>query len=162
MKDVKEAKENVTVWASSLLPETPSGRLAMVGDLQDTGMLTKDQALVLLDSPDTSKFLSSEGSRLKAIDLLLDRAVESGKKPPYYPALGLDLYLDRAKKLFAEMIVEEAPADKLSILEACITELEGKVSKQTAIGDALNQITQGQGPTTQQTRDPNAGRSQTY
>ena len=74
--EIMEAKDDLQIWTSSLLPETPSGRLAMVGDLFNTGLVTGNQALSLMDSPDTSKFLTSETSRQRAIDLLLDRALD--------------------------------------------------------------------------------------
>ena len=141
---IKEAKDNLSIWTSSLLPETPAGKLAMVGDLFNTGLVKGDQALSLMNSPDTNKFINSETSRLKAIDLILDRAVESGKKPNYYPALGLDLYLDRARKMFAELIVDEGEdSDKLDVLSSCIEELESKVSQQTGLDDALNKMAGG-------------------
>ena len=145
-KEIMEAKDKMSIWTSSLLPETPAGKLAMVGDLFNSGLLKTDQALSLMESPDTSKFLSSETARTKAVDLLLDRALEKGKKPVYYPALGLDLFVDRARKLFAEIIVEEEDSPKLLILGECIKELERKVTKQTGIANAISQITGGSPP----------------
>ena len=145
-----EAKDDLQIWTSSLLPETPSGRLAMVGDLFNTGLVTGNQALSLMDSPDVTKFISSETSRQRAIDLLLDRALDAEKKPVYYPALGLELYLDRARKMFAELLIEDEESPKIPLLQACIEELNSKVGKQTGIANALNQLNQGGGQAPQQ------------
>ena len=153
--EVMEAKEDINIWTSSLLPETPAGKLAMIGDLFNTGMIQGNQALSLLDSPDTNKFLSSETSRMKAIDLSLDRALEKNEKPIYHASLGLDMYLDRARKMFAEIIVEEGEdSSKLPLLTSCIEELEAKVSQQTGIQDTLNQLTAGQGVPPQTPQEP--------
>ena len=150
--DIMEAKDDMQIWTSSLLPETPSGKLAMVGDLFNTGLVTGNQALSLMDSPDVSKFINSETSRMRAIDLSLDRALEKGQKPVYKPALGLELYIDRARKMYAEILIEDEDSEKIPILESCIQELTAKVEEQTKIADALNQLTrqgQGQAPTQQ-------------
>ena len=142
--EIMKAKDNMSIWTSSLLPDTPAGKLAMVGDLFNTGLVGGDEALDLLDSPDVKKYISSKTARMKAIDLLLDRALEANKKPPYFAPLGLDMYLDRARKLFAEIIVEEGEeSKKLPLLSSCIQELEAKVAKQTQISTALNQLAPG-------------------
>ena len=139
--EIMEAKDDMQIWTSSLLPETPAGRLAMVGDFFNTGLVTGNQALSLMESPDVQKFIGSETSRLKAIDLMLDRALDKGKKPVYYPELGLELYLDRSRKMFAELLIEDEESPKIPLLQSCIEELTAKVSEQTKIGDALNQLT---------------------
>ena len=163
-KEIMERKDELTVWTSSLLPESPAGKLAMVSDLQNSGFLNKDQALALLDSPDTSKYLSSETSRLRAIDLILDRALEKGKKPIYYSELGLDLFLDRSRKMLAEILIEDEESEKIPLLQSCIEELNQKVSEQTKIGDTINAISGEGGPQGQQKPEPlNAGAtSQAY
>ena len=141
--DIMEAKDDLNIWTSSLLPDTPAGKLAFVGDLFNTGLLNPNQALSLMDSPDTDKFINSETSRMRAIDLLLDRALDKGKKPRYYPSLGLDMYLDRARKLLAQTIIEDEDSPKITLLESCIEELTDKVSQQTKIKDTLQQVTGG-------------------
>ena len=143
--EVMEALYEITIWSSSILPDSPAGKLAMVSDIFNSGLAGRDQALSLLQSPDTNKFISSEVSRLKAVDISLDRALSKGEKPLYHKALGLDLYLDRARKLFAEMIVEGEVENekKLNLLNSCIDELESKLQEQTKISDSLNRLTGG-------------------
>ena len=139
-KELEDVKDHANIWTKSLLPETPSGRLAMVGDLFNTGMVKGDQALSLLNSPDTNKFLNSNSARLRAVDLILDRAIEKGKKPMYHPELGLDLFLDRARKLFAEVLIEDEESPKIPLLKACIEELTRKVAEQSKIDETINQM----------------------
>ena len=148
MADIKQAKENISIWTSSLLPETPSGKLAMVGDLLNSGILSRDQAMSLFESPDVNQFMSSEISRQKAIDLLLDRALDKGENPEYYSELGLELYLDRSRKLMAQLIINMEDDKKITIIKDFIGKLVEKVSKQTAIKDTINTMLEGQpGPT---------------
>ena len=149
-KEVMDAKDNISIWVSSLLPDTPAGKLAMVGDLLNTGMLQPQQALSLFQSPDTDKFINSQIARRKAIELMFDRAIDKGEKPEYHSALGLEDTLDVARKMFAQIIIEMPDdTEKLNLLSACIEELEGKVSKQTGIADSINQTTGQEAPAPQ-------------
>lgn len=139
-KDMMDVSDDITIWASSILPDKPAGKLAMVGDLFNTGLVTGNQALSLMKSPDVSKFISSETARMNAIDLLLARSIKNNEKPQYHPELGLELFLDRARKLFAELIVDEGNNVSINLLKNCIKELQDKVSEQTGIQNTLNQL----------------------
>ena len=144
--DIVSALDSVTIWAASLLPETPAGRLALVADLLNAGMLTPNQTLSLLESPDTDKFLNSENARAKAVELEIERALEKGQAPPYRSALGLELYLDKTRKLLAEMVIEDDDKDgeKIALLEAFEAQLVEKVTQQAGMQAGLAQPAQGQ------------------
>ena len=138
-KDIEEMKEDCTIWTSSLLPETPSGRLAMVSDLFNTGLVTGSQAIDLLDSPDITRYAKSETARIKAIDILIDRALEKNSVPVFHPPLGLENTLDRARKKYAGLLIEEPDSlDKLTTLSQFVKELEDEAKKVTNTINALN------------------------
>ena len=143
--DLTEALDSLSIWASSILPETPAGKLATASDLLNAGLLTPSQTLGLLESPDTDKFLSSENSRIKAVELLIERALEKGERPVFYSALGLELYLDKVRKILAELIIDDMDGseDKVAILQEFETELVAKVAEQTNIQQGLEAM-QGQ------------------
>ena len=54
--NIVESLDSVSIWASSLLPETPAGKLALVSDLLNSGMLTPNQTLSLLKAPTRTSF----------------------------------------------------------------------------------------------------------
>ena len=99
-----------------------------------SGLITREQGLSLLDSADTKKLLSSESSRVRAIEIILERALKKGEKPVFYPALGLELYFDKARKMYAELIVEQGEDDpKVVLLTEFLKEMEQKIQAQVQI-----------------------------
>ena len=73
----------------------------------------------MLKHPDLQKMLSSLSDRTRQIDLLLERAMKENKMPVLYKELGVDVYLDRARRLFATIQRQKGenylPLTKLSI-----------------------------------------------
>ena len=134
-KDVNENLHKVTIFSSNILPETPSGRYAVLSDMMNTGFVSKEQAMSLLKSPDMDKFQSSESSRIDAIQKTIEEAIKEKRSPTYYPELGLEITFDSARKYFAKFLLED-DEDKLALLRPFIAELEEKVNAQAQ----LNQI----------------------
>ena len=82
----------------------------------------------MIDSPDTKKLVNSIVARTKAIELSIERALEKGSKPIFHESLGLDLTLDKARKKYAEILVEEGEEAKgLPVLSEFIDELTSRV-----------------------------------
>ena len=143
-KQIEDAKDDLTIWNSSLLPETPAGRLATVSDLLNSQLINPQQALTLIESPDTERFLSSENSRSKAIEMLIEKALDEKRTPTIYPELGLELYLDKVQKSFSMLLLEEGEgSNKLALLSPLIKELEEKINEQTRTASALQAVAQG-------------------
>ena len=145
-KEVEDAMENMSIFSSNILPETPAGRFAFVSDLLNSQMITSEQALVLLNAPDIDKLLTSEASRVQAIELELERAVKSGKKPDSSVAavLGMEMYLDKARKMYAEILVEEGSASKkIRPLSSVILEIQQKLMRQIQAQQMAAQGNQG-------------------
>ena len=140
--DIKDAMDNLSIFASNILPETPAGRFAFVSDLLNSRMITTEQALALMDSPDIDKLLSSESSRMQAIEKELETAVKTGKKPDSAPAaiLGVEMYLDQARKMYAEILIEEGSGSKkIKPLALIIKELQAKLNAQLAAQQLADQ-----------------------
>ena len=142
--DIESAKDYCTIWTSSLLPETPAGKLATVTDLFNTGLLSGDQALDLLQSPDVKAYIKSETVRMRAIDLLIDSSLKNNIAPPYYSPLGLDLYLEVSRKKFAQLILDnidnKGVNNSISILGDFVNELEEKFAEKNKLNDTLNMV----------------------
>ena len=147
-KDVNAAMENVTIFSSNILPETPAGRMAMVSDLYSSGLITKEQSLYLIDSKDTDKLLSSETKRIQAIEIELERTIKLNKMPDLtsVASLGIEVYLDKARKKYAEIIVEKGnEAKELEILNEFISVVQEKLQSQIQAAQLANQGGEGQG-----------------
>ena len=132
-KDIDSAEENITVFASNILPETPAGRMALVSDMYNSGLITKEQSLQLIDSKDTDRFISSSSKRVQAIEMELEKAVSSGQKPDISSvgALGIELYLDKTRKKYAEIMLEKGTEDpNLIMLANFMEEITQKLQEQ--------------------------------
>ena len=141
-KEVEEAKDNINLFSSNILPETPAGRQAMVSDLFNSQLITRTQALSLLDSQDTQKLINSEAARISAIEMELERAVKTGKTPDTSIAatLGLEEYLDRTRKIYAEIVIEKgSDSNDLVVLQTIIDELQTKITQQAQVNAMQNQ-----------------------
>ena len=156
-KDVNTALQDISIWTSSLLPETITGRLSTINELINAGLLNKQQAFDLLDSPDVSRFISSQSSRSRAIELVIERALDKGEKPEFIPELGLDEYIDKARKQLSKVIIEGGEdkgqrgllLDLLSDLDEAVSERNQAMSvDQGGPGTGMEQMGVGspQGP----------------
>ena len=109
-EEIRDLLEMCFVFPESILPDTPAGRLAFVTDIMNTGLgqtLSPDKVFDLLNSPDTDKFKSSKGSSVAAIQIRIENALKDGKKPEFYPPLGLDNYLEEVRKFVGLELKEE-------------------------------------------------------
>jgi len=86
----------IQVFPTSLLPYTPSGRLATVEEMLNAGFIDRTQALHLLDAPDLEQFASLETASLDDIDKQLSLMLAKGEAqlPEVYQ--DLELAISRA------------------------------------------------------------------
>ena len=131
--EVTEAQEDMSIFSSNILPETPAGRQAFVSELFSSGLINKTQALTLMNSPDTDRLLSSESDRERAIEIELERAVKKGEMPDPETSsvLGIESYLDKTRKLYAKILIEEgSDSEKLTPLKDLSEELVNRLQQQ--------------------------------
>ena len=140
-KEIEDVKDNASIFTSNILPETPAGRQAMVSDLFNSNLITRTQALSLIDSQDTNKLIRSDTARISAIDMELERAVKSGKTPDISlaPILGIEDYLDRARKIYADIVIEKgSEAEELITLNNVISQLQKSIQEQAQMNAVTN------------------------
>ena len=133
-KDIAENIHNITIFSSNILPETPSGRYAVLSDMMNSGFVSKEQALSLLKSPDMDKFQSSESARIDAIQYTIEQAIKERRILTYYSELGLEQTFDIARKYFAKYLIED-DEDKLVLLRPFIGDLENRVMAQAQLNE---------------------------
>ena len=138
--EIMELLEYANAFPTSLLPDTPAGRLATVTDWINAlpTVLTPDKALALIDSPDTNKFVNSETSRMMATQIVIEKALKKGEKPIVYIHLGLETYLEEARKIYALLLKEdldERALKKVQLMDALIIEVQSMIeSRDKATG----------------------------
>jgi len=103
-------------YPTSLLPETPAGKLAMIGELEGRGYLTPDESMDLLDLPDLDRSLDRRTAGLRTVLYFLDLIVTEGTYTPPEPFLPLQLALQLGRDTYLMGIQDGIPEDRLQLL----------------------------------------------
>ena len=109
LKDIKieEELEKIDIKAGNIMPDTISGQLQTAQFLLEGGILPPEDVLSMMKHPDIQKKISSVTTRVEAVDLSIERAIKNGDKPILYKELGVEIFLDRARKQFAMLLKKE-------------------------------------------------------
>ena len=135
--NLKEEMEDMQVYPTNMIPETPAGQLAAAKEMIETGIMTPDQFISQLDAPDMKGFMSSLTSRREACELIIDRALENKEDIDIDDSLGLDVLLDRMRERYAVLIkenVNEQHEDLLVILKKAI-DAAGQIIKEQQMAE---------------------------
>ena len=127
---IEEELSKMRLAPASMLPETPAGQMQIIQAMITSGLVEREEGLAMLKHPDVKKLISSRTDRIRQIDLLLEEAMRDDKMPVLYKELGIDIYLDRARKIFATIQRQRGedykPLTKLSIfIDDLLYEMQG-------------------------------------
>lgn len=95
---------DVQVWATSILPETPEGKLQAIEEYIQSGMMPRDLAIGQLNNPILNDWVAQETAAREHIEMCLSN-IEEGKKYIAPDAIGnvdLAVQLSQAAVLNAE------------------------------------------------------------
>lgn len=95
---------DVQVWATSLLPETPEGKLQAIEEYIQSGMMPRDLAIGQLNNPILNDWVAQETAAREHIEMCLSN-IEDGKKyiaPDVIGNIDLAVQLSQAAVLNAE------------------------------------------------------------
>jgi hypothetical protein len=105
------------VYASSALPQEPSGRLATVLDLMNAGLVGPEEGRKLLDFPDLDRSAQLDLAGSDAIDMVLEKIVDDGVPLTPEPFFDLQLALKKAQTLYLRSIATgDVPQSHLRLL----------------------------------------------
>ena len=117
--NIKEELSNIRLSPASILPDTPAGQIQTINAMIQANLIPADEGLAMLKHPDVKKLISSKTDRIRQVDLLLEEAMKEDKMPVLYKEFGVDVYLDRSRKMFATIQRQKGedfkPLVKLSI-----------------------------------------------
>lgn len=135
--DVRMDRESFTlrVFPTSLLSQTPALRRQEITELASAGWVNRDEALALLDLPDTEKFLSLSRAAQETVDEIVERILDADdpEAPDVYvypePAFNLLLCLKRGVQAYLDARLANAPAENLSVLAQWLDDVRQEISK---------------------------------
>lgn len=106
----------IQVYPTSQMPKDPWGRLEYVQELATAQMLSPEEAMSLLDFPDTQKITSLKTSELEDILATIDYMLTKDKYLPPEPFQNLETGIQLMKKAYLKYKNKGCPDDKLDLL----------------------------------------------
>ena len=140
--NLKERVEHLSVYPANMIPETPAGQLETFSEFMESGLVSREEFIAEIDSPDIKKYASGEIAMRNAVDKSIERAVDKGEEFQLDDVFGLDLSLNRLRHKYARLVNEndnERHDDKLAILLRAISVISQKIQAQKEAQLALQQ-----------------------
>lgn len=91
--DLSRDRYHLTCWPTNLLPQTPSARVALLGEMVDRGMISPKEAMSRFENPDVKDLLGDQTAALENVERVLQAAVEDKSDGSAVPHAYLDLNL---------------------------------------------------------------------
>lgn len=110
------------MYPTNLLSSHPSGRLADTIDLMNVGLLTKDEALSLLDYPDIKSVISIEKAQREDILCTISTMINENKYLPPEVAQNLQLGIQYCQASYLIYKNKKVDQERLDLLLRWITE----------------------------------------
>lgn len=116
------------LWPVNLLPDKPEGKLGMVSELMESGLINPVQGQRLLDYPDLQAHNNVEFASVSMIDKILNNILYEGKYQAPEPYFDLQYAVQQAQKFYNMGRFENAPERNTSQLLRFIDEVERLVA----------------------------------
>jgi hypothetical protein len=130
--DVDDSKLVVAPRPSQLLPKEPAGKLAYVQELIEAGIYDKDEAVELLDFPDTQKMNNVKLSHRRVVIKIVETMVEENKYIVPEPYINLDFAREYAQAQYAAGKIDEMPEDRLELLRRFMSDVDELIVRRDA------------------------------
>jgi hypothetical protein len=123
--DLDDEIYTLQLFPTNFLPSTPEGKMAAMQDLNQLGLVSREDMLDNFDFPDVKGMLGRENAVVNFIDMCISSIVDEGKfMPPVALGLDFDLAIKRASQAYLEGIVQKLSSDRLAMLakfvEKCV------------------------------------------
>lgn len=100
----------------SSLPTSPAGRLQRAAEMFQTGQISKEDYLRIIDYPDTQSVIDIQTASRDAIDWMLDRIIEDGIPEMPEPYMDLALAIQVAQNRYLKERTQNCPEERLELL----------------------------------------------
>lgn len=119
---LKNSEYIMQVYPTSMLPKTPSGRLAYVQEMMAAQLLTPEEGLQLLEFPDTTELIETKNAYIDDIRYTADQIIEDSLYNPPEPYQRLDYGIAYMNSLYLKMKTRQLPVEKLDLLQKWIND----------------------------------------
>lgn len=136
--DLPKDSHIIQVFPTSMLPNTPSGRLAFINDMMDAKLVSNPgDAMKLLGFPDVEAFMTRENAPRELLDRNIESILDEGKWVSPEPLDDHDLALAEVPKAIARARVRGVPRERLTLARRYIV-LSVRLKKLAATPDGMS------------------------
>jgi hypothetical protein len=107
--NLEEDSYVLRIYPANMLPQTPSGKLATVGEMMERGLITPDIGKSLLDFPDIEKFANLANVALEDLIKIFDSIWEDEDYLAPTPEMHLELGVKLATSYYLKAHMDNAP-----------------------------------------------------
>ena len=122
---IENDKFVMRVYPTALLPTQPAGRLQTVQELMQAGFLGKEEALSLLDFPDTPQSMSLQTANRDNTLMMIDLMLAKGEYSPPEPYMGLDQMLPIVQQAYLRARIDNEDDDRMELLRRFMQQIKG-------------------------------------
>lgn len=140
--DIPDSKIVVAARPSNLLPKEPAGRIQFVQELIQAGMYSKEEALDLLEFPDTTKINNIKLGARHVVIYTIEKIVEEAKYIAPEPYFNLDFAIEYAQAYYSRGKIDGMPEERQELLRDFIADCDRLIKKRNEA--AQNQMLQQQ------------------
>lgn len=116
LKGLANDKAILKAFPISSLPTSPAGRLQRAAEMFQTGQISRDDYLRIIDYPDTEAVIELNTASRDVIDWMLDRIVEDGEFESPEPYQDMSMAIVCAQNRYNRERILGCPEDRLELL----------------------------------------------
>lgn len=117
-------------YPTGLLPSEPIGKVQKVQEMVEAGWIGRDDAMTMLDFPDTQKLKSLQTSAKELNQKILDSMLDTGNYITPEPYLNLEMARMQASQTYLKAQLDDAPEDRLQLLRDFINDIDTIIETQ--------------------------------
>lgn len=121
---IDKDKYSMRVWPTSLLPDTPAGKLQTIKELAEISPELQRYVMHLLDVPDLEDIRSLINAPIELVDKTLEQIVVHGQYRPPLPFMDLDMARHRATLTLLRAENDGVDEDRLELLRVWLSQLD--------------------------------------
>lgn len=135
--DVPDSKLVVSARPANLLPKDPAGRIQYVQELIQAGIYSKEEALDLLEFPDTTKINNIKLGNRHVVIHTIEKMVEDNRYISPEPYMNLDFAMEYAQSYYSRGKIDEMPEERLELLRTFMADCDRLIKKRDAAAQAM-------------------------
>lgn len=121
VRDMDEGSYVIRVYPTSMLPSTPAGKLQWAQDMIKSGLIPPEDALDILNFPDTEAYNKRKTAARRSIMRRLTKMVREGIGFTPEPFDDLKLALPLARDFYHECVNDGVDEDRLDLIRTFLT-----------------------------------------